>query len=78
MHDPREKLALAERHVLEGKARLTIHRERIRHWRGTDQLSQAAATLLRLMEDSLMLMLRHQDQLRAETAKWRRLHPDQS
>jgi len=76
MHDPREKLALAERQVLEAEVRLATHRQRIRHWRRTDQVTQEAATLLRLMEDCLVLMLRHQDQLRAETAKWHRLHPD--
>jgi hypothetical protein len=78
MHDPRQKLALAERHVLEAEERLAAHRRRIRRWRRIDGVTQEAATLLRLMEDSLVLMLRHQDQLRAETAKWRSLYPDRS
>jgi hypothetical protein len=78
MHDPREKLALAERHVLEAEVRVAAHRRRLRYWRRTDRVTQEAATLLRLMEDSLVLMLRQQGQLRAQTAKWRRLYPDPS
>ena len=53
-HDPREQLALAERHLLEAEVRLTAHRQRIRHWRRTGQVTQEAAILLRLMGDGLV------------------------
>lgn len=76
MHDPREHLALANRHVVEADERIAGQRHRIERLRqagcDTGRLEDLLRHLLRTRE----LMLAHQKLLEREVAEWRILHPE--
>jgi hypothetical protein len=60
MHDPREHLALAVRHVAEAEVRIALQRARLKGAFSPDG-ARAAHTLLRLMEETLGLMIRRRE-----------------
>jgi hypothetical protein len=74
VHDPREHLALANRHVVEADERIAVQRERIERRRRAGRDTGASEDLLRLLLETRELMLAHQELLEREMAEWRTLH----
>ena len=74
VHDPREHLGLANRHVVEADERIAVQRDRIEQRRRAGRDTGAAEDLLRLLLETRELMLAHQELLKREMAEWRTLH----
>jgi hypothetical protein len=75
-HDPREHLALANRHVVKADERVADQRQRIERLRRAGHDTGVAENLLRLLLQTRELMLAHQKLLEREMAEWRTVHPE--
>ena len=74
MHDPREHLAAANRHLAAGTCRVADQRARCERLRFGGCPTHDAERFLWLLELTLTQMQFHQRLLEAEMAEWRRLH----
>ena len=76
MHDPREHLALAKRHVMEADERIAGQRHRIERLRQAGHDTGPSEDLLLILLETRKLMVGHQELLEREMAEWRTLHPE--
>jgi hypothetical protein len=76
MRDPRERFALANRHLIEADQRIADQRLRIERLLQAGHDTGASENFLRLLLETRQAMLVHRNLPELEVAEWPALHPE--